>query len=92
MKVWFLALPFLVTTAQAETLTGRVVSVADGDIITILDNTNTQYKIRLAGIDAQKKISHLATYLMCSYFAIRFTLMVPQLHRSCSDEPLLGVT
>lgn len=55
MKVWFLALIFLVTTAQAETLTGRVVSVADGDIITILDNTNTQYKIRLAGIDAPEK-------------------------------------
>lgn len=55
MKVWFLALLFLVTTAQAETLTGQVVSVADGDIITILDNTNTQYKIRLAGIDAPEK-------------------------------------
>lgn len=55
MKVWLLALLFLVTTVQAETLSGRVVGVADGDTITILDNTNTQYKIRLAGIDAPEK-------------------------------------
>ena len=55
MKIWLLALLFLVTTVQAETLTGRVVGVADGDTITILDNTNTQFKIRLAGIDAPEK-------------------------------------
>lgn len=41
--------------AQAALLEGRVVGVADGDTITILDNTNTQYKIRLAGIDAPEK-------------------------------------
>jgi endonuclease YncB( thermonuclease family) len=41
--------------AQAALLEGRVVAVADGDTITILDNTNTQYKIRLAGIDAPEK-------------------------------------
>ncbi len=40
---------------NAATLTGRVVAVADGDTITILDNTNTQYKIRLSGIDAPEK-------------------------------------
>lgn len=41
--------------AQAETLTGRTVGVADGDTITVLDITNTQHKIRLAGIDAPEK-------------------------------------
>jgi endonuclease YncB( thermonuclease family) len=41
--------------AQADTLLGRVVSVADGDTITILDDTNTQHKIRLTGIDAPEK-------------------------------------
>lgn len=41
--------------AQAALLEGRVVGVADGDTITILDNSNTQYKIRLAGIDAPEK-------------------------------------
>jgi endonuclease YncB( thermonuclease family) len=39
----------------AETIVGRVVSVADGDTITVLDSTNTQYKIRLSGIDAPEK-------------------------------------
>ena len=41
--------------AYADLLSGRVVGVSDGDTITILDNTNTQYKIRLAGIDAPEK-------------------------------------
>jgi micrococcal nuclease len=41
--------------ALAETLTGKVVSVADGDTITMLDASNTQHKIRLSGIDAPEK-------------------------------------
>lgn len=36
----------------AATIEGRVVGVHDGDTITVLDGTNTQHKIRLAGIDA----------------------------------------
>lgn len=38
--------------AWAYDLQGRVVDVSDGDTITILDNTKTQHKIRLVGIDA----------------------------------------
>ncbi len=38
--------------ASADTLTGKVVKVTDGDSITVLDSTNTQYRIRLQGIDA----------------------------------------
>ncbi len=34
-------LVFLSLTAFADTLTGKVVKVADGDTITVLDNTNT---------------------------------------------------
>ena len=34
---------------------GRVVGVSDGDTITLLDTTNTQYKVRLSGIDAPEK-------------------------------------
>lgn len=41
--------------AHAATISGRVVTVTDGDTITVLDNTNTQHKIRLAGIDAPEK-------------------------------------
>ena len=38
-----------------DALQGRVVKVADGDTITILDSSNTQHKIRLQGIDAPEK-------------------------------------
>lgn len=42
-------------STHAATLTGLVVGVTDGDTITILDDTNTQHKIRLMGIDAPEK-------------------------------------
>ena len=38
--------------ALADTLTGRVVAVADGDTLTLLTAGNQQVKVRLAGIDA----------------------------------------
>ena len=38
--------------AVAAEFTGRVVGVADGDTITLLDAGKKQHKIRLAGIDA----------------------------------------
>lgn len=38
--------------AGAEILQGRVVAIADGDTITVLDTERRQYKIGLAGIDA----------------------------------------
>lgn len=41
--------------AIADTYTGRVVGVADGDTVTVLDSTNTQHKVRLSGIDAPEK-------------------------------------
>src|SRR2546421_10842584 len=43
---------------SGQVLTGRVVRVADGDTVTILDSTNTQHRIRLQGIDAPE--SHQA--------------------------------
>jgi endonuclease YncB( thermonuclease family) len=48
---------FLVaTTATAQTtLTGRVVAIADGDSITVLDASKTQHRIRIAGIDAPER-------------------------------------
>ncbi len=48
------ALFLLIPTAWADTLTGRVVKVYDGDTITLLID-HTQYKIRLAGIDAPER-------------------------------------
>ena len=50
-----IALAILTTTTHAETLTGRVVGIADGDTLTLLDATKTQHKIRLAGIDSPEK-------------------------------------
>ncbi len=40
-------LVFLSLAAFADILTGKVVQFADGDSITVLDNTNTQHRIRL---------------------------------------------
>ena len=45
----------LVLQAQAETLLGKVIHVQDGDSITVLDDTHTQHKIRLTGIDAPER-------------------------------------
>lgn len=50
-----IALAILTTATHAETLTGRVVGIADGDTLTLLDATKTQHKIRLAGIDSPEK-------------------------------------
>jgi endonuclease YncB( thermonuclease family) len=48
----FLLLAF---NLQAATLQGKVVNVADGDTLTVLDDQKTQHKIRLQGIDAPEK-------------------------------------
>src|ERR1700731_3445886 len=34
---------------------GEVVAITDGDTLTVLDESKTQHKIRLAGIDAPEK-------------------------------------
>lgn len=47
-----LCLCLLLGSASAETIAGKVVGVADGDTVTVLDATKTQHKIRLSGIDA----------------------------------------
>jgi len=52
---YLLWLVFVACTAHAETVTGMVVGVADGDTITVLDADKVQHKIRLAGIDAPEK-------------------------------------
>ncbi len=40
---------------HAEQITGKIVSVADGDTVTLLDSNKQQHKIRLSGIDAPEK-------------------------------------
>jgi endonuclease YncB( thermonuclease family) len=41
--------------SAAETLTGRIVSVLDGDTVILLDGQQQQHRIRLAEIDAPEK-------------------------------------
>lgn len=50
-----LLLALATSCAWAETLTGRVVAVQDGDTITVLDAASVQHKIRLSGIDCPEK-------------------------------------
>jgi endonuclease YncB( thermonuclease family) len=57
----YTAIVFLAFSASALAgkphydITGKVVKIADGDTLTVLDGSNTQHKIRLAGIDAPEK-------------------------------------
>ena len=50
-----LVITLLATISRAELISGRVVRVADGDTITVLDAQMRQHKIRLAGIDAPER-------------------------------------
>ena len=54
-KLLVTVLLIAVQSAEADTLSGRVVGVADGDTLTVLDGNNKPHKIRLSGIDAPEK-------------------------------------
>lgn len=45
----------LAGNVNADTITGRVVGISDGDTITVLSHQNEQFKVRLSGIDAPEK-------------------------------------
>ncbi|WP_300452350.1 hypothetical protein [Accumulibacter sp.] len=42
-------LALLIGSTRADTLTGTVVSVADGDTIAVLDTSREQHKVRVSG-------------------------------------------
>lgn len=52
---FFICLLLIASPSSAETLYGHVISVADGDTITILANRRKQLKVRLSGIDAPER-------------------------------------
>jgi hypothetical protein len=47
--------------AEFHELTGKVVHIADGDTLNVLDGANVQHKIRLHGIDAPEKAQAFGT-------------------------------
>ncbi len=51
----FVFFVFLSLTASADTLTGKVVKITDGDTLYVLDANYKEHKIRLAGIDAPER-------------------------------------
>jgi len=53
--VFILICTFAFHSALADTLTGRVVSITDGDTLVVLDETKSENKIRLQGIDAPER-------------------------------------
>ena len=57
MRITVLILLFIThaSVSIADSLTGRVVRVTDGDTIVVLDANNAQHKIRLQGIDAPER-------------------------------------
>jgi endonuclease YncB( thermonuclease family) len=45
----------LSVSAQTKTITGKVVAIADGDTVTVLDASKGQHRIRLQGIDTPER-------------------------------------
>jgi len=64
----------------ADVLTGKIVELADGDTVTVLDERKQQHKIRLAGIDAPERKQpyadasrkHLASLVFGKNVEVRF--------------------
>jgi endonuclease YncB( thermonuclease family) len=77
--------------AHAETLTGTVVGVADGDTITVLDTNRRQHKIRLGGIDAPEKAQPFGQRSKSSMSALVFRKeVVVQWHQRDRYQRILG--
>ena len=70
------ALCLLSGTAFAEKWEGRVVRVADGDTITVLDSSRQMHKTRLTGIDAPEKAQPFGQRSKANLSAIAFNRVV----------------
>lgn len=55
MRYLLLLSAFISLEATADTISGRVVAVADGDTVTIVDANHKRHRIRLAEIDAPER-------------------------------------
>ena len=54
-RISVLVLVLLSSICSAESLTGKVVRIVDGDTLVLLDSGNTQHRVRLAGIDTPER-------------------------------------
>jgi endonuclease YncB( thermonuclease family) len=71
---YLFAFALLLGVLHAETLSGKVINVADGDTITILYSYHKQLKIRLGGIDAPEGALALQDLPSISETTLRISL------------------
>jgi micrococcal nuclease len=55
MKLKIILLFLLCTFANAQSLTGKVIGIKDGDTVVVIDANNTQTTLRLAEVDCPEK-------------------------------------
>jgi len=72
----FIATLLLANVSVAATLHGRVVAIADGDTVTVLDSSKNKWKIRLMGIDAPEKKQAFGSKSKQSLSALLFNKQV----------------
>lgn len=53
--VFALLLTLIATPGLSDTLQGKMVRIVDGDTLVFLDQSNTQHKVRLSGIDTPER-------------------------------------
>jgi len=91
MRAFLVAILLVVANgAIADVLSGRVVAIADGDTLTVLDASNQQHKIRLAGIDAPEKKQPFGERSRQSLAALVFGKTVSVEWRKKHRERLIG--
>jgi endonuclease YncB( thermonuclease family) len=96
----------LYSPAFADEVRGRVVAIADGDTLTILDANKDQHRILLAGIDAPEKnqpfgnqskdnlsrLVHSKAVVADCYKIDRYQRRICRVHLDGVDIPLAQVT
>ena len=109
LTTWLVLLLALIGASNpswADVLIGKVVGLADGDTVTVLDEQKQQHKIRLAGIDAPERKQpyadasrkHLASLVFGKTVEVRFHKkdrygrLVGTVYLEGSDVNLLQVT